>query len=298
MTLPNFIVIGAAKAGTTSLYQYLNQHPQIYMSPVKEPRYFAPEYYTTYFKRSYRNEGRRPAMSLQEYKSLFQDVVEETAIGEASTEYLTIPESAKRIKQLIPNAKIIAVLRNPAERAFSAYCYHVRDGRETLSFEEALKQEWRRKEEGWQIGWLYREGGFYYRGLREYYRCFNRDRIKVLLWEDLKFDTEATCQNVFNFLGIEHLPIHNLCEFNKSSVPRSRAINRFILKNQRLHRVVNCYVHKSAYESFSSLLKQIFYFEKQEMSRAVKKKLSRSYYQDISNLEKLLDKDLSMWKTI
>jgi len=92
------------------------------MSPKKEPRYFAPEYYTTFYRNAIGNLRRDKGMPLAEYEFLFDGVTDEIAIGEASTEYLVFEKSAARIKAAIPHAKIIIVLRNPVERAFSAYC--------------------------------------------------------------------------------------------------------------------------------------------------------------------------------
>ena len=109
--LPNFFIVGAAKSGTTSLAEYLKQHPEIFMSEFKEPHYFLPEgamasnYYGTW----------------DNYMSLFKDVRNEKAIGEASTGYLYYPESARMIINRIPDAKIIISLRNPVEMAFSLY---------------------------------------------------------------------------------------------------------------------------------------------------------------------------------
>ncbi|MEQ9368153.1 MAG: hypothetical protein RIG63_03850 [Coleofasciculus chthonoplastes F3-SA18-01] len=100
MTLPNFLVIGAAKAGTTTVYQYLKQHPQIYMSPRKEPHFFLKNGTKDY-----------PIPTLEDYKALFQGTSDEIAIGEASTSYLTHPQAAERIQYHIPNAKLIAINR-------------------------------------------------------------------------------------------------------------------------------------------------------------------------------------------
>ncbi len=116
------MIIGVAKAGSTSLYNYLKQHPEIFMSPVKEPRYFSPEYYTTYYKKAGRGNIYHEGMSLRTYQSLFEDVHKEIAIGEASTEYMFFEKTPKRISVTIPHAKIISILRNPVDRACCAHC--------------------------------------------------------------------------------------------------------------------------------------------------------------------------------
>src|ERR687894_3261543 len=115
MTMPNFFIIGAQKAGTTSLYYYLKQHPQIYMSPRKEPHFFKGMH--SELRKSGR--GLPPVTDLGDYQALFRGVTDEKAIGEASASYLYSPKAPALIKSSIPDAKLIAVLRNPADRAYS-----------------------------------------------------------------------------------------------------------------------------------------------------------------------------------
>ena len=132
---PNFFIVGAGKSGTSSLYEYLKQHPQIFMSEFKEPLFFVPpsEVKDHLYK------------SKENYLALFDKVDKEIAIGESSTPYLFYRESAKRIKNEIPEVKIIILLRNPVELAFSMYLHEIRTGAERLSFKNAIKVEKKRK---------------------------------------------------------------------------------------------------------------------------------------------------------
>ena len=135
MPWPNFFIIGAAKSGTTSLYHYLKQHPQIYMSPVKEPRFFAFHGETLEIDR-YDQLSRADLRLIladsitkpSDYLALFNGVKDEKAIGEASPLYLQIPQVAARIHQFIPHAKLLAVLRNPIDRTYSQFLMHSRNG--------------------------------------------------------------------------------------------------------------------------------------------------------------------------
>ena len=296
MPLPNFLIIGAAKAGSTSLYNYLRQHPQVFMSPVKEPRYFAPEYYTTYFKRSYRHSYYRNGMSRQDYEALFDDVRDEIAIGEASTEYLFFQKSAERISAVIPDAKIIAILRNPADRAFSAYCYHLRDGRETLPFKEALEKESLRISQRWQVGWFYKAGGAYYEQLKRYYQHFDAQNIKVILWEDLNEDPQAVCSEVFDFLGVDSQFLPDLSRSNRSLLPKSALLNRLVFKNSALKKPLRHLLPNSLYEVLTEPIKKKFYGSKKQMNPELKQQLVELCKDDVSKLENLLDIDLSAWK--
>lgn len=149
--LPTFLVIGAAKAGTTSLYHYLGQHPQVFMSPVKEPGFFALEGHPLDF-RGPGDEWLRQATTttLEAYQKLFEGVRDEPAVGEASVLYLHHHAAPEAIARYVPDVKLVAVLRDPVERAYSAFLYQTRNGREPLAdFEEALRAEPRRIADGW-----------------------------------------------------------------------------------------------------------------------------------------------------
>jgi len=144
MPLPNFLIIGAAKSGTSSLHRYLMEHPQIFMSPVKEPNFFALEGQQVDFSRPAMVEKILPklATDMDAYQTLSQDVRREQAIGEASSWYLHSTRAPARIRHHIPDAKLIAILRNPAQRADSAYRMNVRDGWETYAtFDDALADQ-------------------------------------------------------------------------------------------------------------------------------------------------------------
>ncbi len=129
---PDFIIIGAAKCGTTSFHNYLNQHPQIYLCPKKETFFFLDE-------RVRQNHKPWGAVTTgEEYLELFAAAREDNIIGEISTNYYAYPESAELIHRAIPNVKIIAILRNPCNRAFSAYQMFIRDGHEKRAFTDLL----------------------------------------------------------------------------------------------------------------------------------------------------------------
>ncbi len=151
MTLPNFLVIGATKSGTTSLYTYLKQHPEVYM-PMKEPNFFALEGREPPFFRGpegWKEPSQKRITDLEGYRTLFAGASGEKAMGEVSPLYLYAPQAAYRIRRYVPEAKLVAILRNPVERAYSAYMHLVREDREPLGFAEALKEEERRIQSNW-----------------------------------------------------------------------------------------------------------------------------------------------------
>lgn len=297
MTLPNFLLIGAAKAGTTSLYHYLNQHPQIYMSPVKEPRFFAPEFYHTNPNAPIRKGSRQDPLDIQEYEALFEGATHEIAIGEASTEYLFFPKTAHRIKRHLPNAKLIAILRDPVERAFSAFCYQVRDNCEFLSFEQALQQETKRIQEKWRPGWLYLTGGFYYTQLKQYFDVFDRHQIKIYLYSDLCKNSQAVAQDIYRFLGVDDRIVPDTSKKNISVVPRNKFLHRCIQENALLKSAAKTILPEFLYQGLAQSIKTYTFKEKPALPPNLKQDLIKVYRDDRLKLEELIQRDLSHWLT-
>ena len=129
MTLPNFLIVGAAKSGTTSLFEYLAQHPEVYVAVCKELHYFSDAPYP------------KLANSDKEYENLFVGIINEKAIGESSVSYLSDTEAPYRINKLLKDVKIIILLRNPVDRAYAQWGHMYRLGYEKLTFSQGLSQE-------------------------------------------------------------------------------------------------------------------------------------------------------------
>lgn len=232
MTLPNFMVVGAAKAGTTALYEYLRQHPDVFMSRWKEPKYFAfdPEDPVDYRA----PDGPAPVNAStvrdrSEYESLFAGAVDESAIGEATAIYLYSEVAPRRIAGTTPDARIVAILRNPVDRAFSSWTHLVRDGREPLAFRDALEAEPERIAQNYGFLWRYVDLGWYSRQLDRYEEWFPTEQMLVLLYDDLRGDPVGTCQRVFAFLGVDEtfVPDTDL-QPNRSGQPRNRLVHRML----------------------------------------------------------------------
>lgn len=198
--LPNFIIIGAAKAGTTALYWYLGEHPQVFMSPMKETNYFAfgldakgrPLYGNP-------EVHRYPVRSLSDYEKLFADAGSALAVGEASPIYLECPQAAGRIRDLLPAARIICCLRNPADRAYSDYQMYLRSVGRRLdpSRDLSATSAWVHPDSHWM------EISRYHGQLKRYYEAFPRDQIYVFLFDDLKKNPLRVTQDLYRFLGVD-----------------------------------------------------------------------------------------------
>ena len=298
MTLPNFLIIGAAKSGTTSLHQYLGQHPQIYMSPVKETNFFA-------FDGDKPNFGgpdgdvfnRDSIYRLEDYIGLFEDRTDEIAVGEVSPRYLGVDGAASRIKRSIPDAKVIAILRNPADRAFSAFSMRRRDGWEPCAtLDEAIADEPRRIEERWGSG-IYLRPGFYAKLLRPYFEQFGHDQIRVHLYDDLVAAPDRLFEELFGFLGVDRqFRPATAQQLNVSGVIRNPVMRMIWTQTHPLQKGVRAILPKAARQRvsrfFIGLEKQRLPFPPDQ-----RKRLINHYRADIQRLQNLIGRDLSPWLT-
>lgn len=265
MRFPNFVVIGSSRSGTTSLYHHLNEHPQVYVTPVLEPRFFAFEGDDL----DYRGPGDhllkdRVVTTAADYAALFADVADETAFGEVSPAYLSSASAPHRIRHYVPGAKIIAILRNPVERAISSFLLEQLDGFETApSLDVALDLEATRTRANWSYVWRYGHRGLYFTHLRRYFDLFPRDQIKVLRYEDWNDGDGVTLlREVFGFLDVDD-----------RALPE-RAVRLNSTRSDRL------------------AAKGIPHFDPSPVLRA---RLARLYRDEIDRLEELTGLDLSTW---
>ncbi len=306
MTMPNFLVIGAAKSGTTALYKYLGQHPDIYMSLYKEPHFFSFEGEKMNFQGP-RDRAMMRYMTVNdpdEYRALFDGVTTEVAIGEASPMYLYLPGTAGRIQQHVPEAKLIVVLRNPVDRAYSNFLHMVRDNREPCEeFEQALEDEPGRIEENWYASWHYKQMGFYYEQLKRYFELFEREQIRIYLYEDLNFDAVATLQDIFRFLEVDDSFVPDVSvRYNESGVHKNRSlknIHTYLLKPDALKSVLKPLIPRRLRRSvISSLVGGIRErnLSKPSCRPEIHAQLIGDYREDILKLEGLIGRDLSAWK--
>jgi Sulfotransferase domain len=200
---PDFFIVGTPRAGTTSLYYYLNGHPNIFMPSVKEPHFFNQFNYAAHEARC------RPLpvgmiKSVQDYLSLFRGATPDVVVGEASTSYLASEIAPQRIKEANPHAKIVVVLREPVDRAYSFYLLSVREGWErNSSFYGALREDYEYMEqypgEGSSV---YVWSGLYYQHLQRYLNTFGKEYVRVYLYEDLATDTKFVVRDLCSFLEV------------------------------------------------------------------------------------------------
>ena len=297
MTLPNFLIIGAQKAGTTSLYHYLEQHPQIYMSPVKEPGFFDFEGEKPNFCGPLdRNVYHHVTTTIEAYCDLFKGASNEIAIGEATTWYLYSQKAPERIRHYIPNAKLIAILRNPVDRAYSSFMHAIRDGREPLTdFAQALREEETRIERNWEYLWRYQDMGFYSVQLKRYYELFDRSKLKVYLYEDFKNNPSELLKGIFQFLGVDETFIPEVfTRLNISGNYKNKALDAFLRDKNPVKNFLKPLLPGKFRKHIANYLRT-HNFDKPKCTLTVQEQLIEVFREDILILQNLIQRDLSRW---
>lgn len=298
MTLPNFLVIGAAKAGTTSLRTYLDQHPAIFVPERGEPSFFAHEGETP----SYSGPGDADwngnlFTDLAAYQALFEDAEGQAAIGEISPRYLYFEKAPERIAERIPETRLIAILRHPVDRAYSHFLMNRSRGcepAETLA--DAMDMEAARAEQGWGWDWSYVGAGLYDQQLQRYFARFARDRIKVFLYEDLK-DQDAFFPELFTFLGVDPaFRPDTRARHRKAQHPKSYALQQAVKQPSAAKTLVKQLVPAGARARARTWIMSRNATTPESLSPQARHDLfERHFAADCRRLESLIDRSLAPW---
>lgn len=225
MPFPNFFIVGAPKCGTTALYTYLRDHPDVFMPEVKEPHFFGSDLEFRY--------RRRP--DAERYRSYFAGADGRSRIGEASIWYLYSSSAAREIREAAPAGKAIAMVRDPVEMITAMHSQFVYNGHEDLPLADALAAEPDRaagrripERANFPAGLRYRRIASFAEQIERYLDAFGPDAVRVIVFDDLKADASATYRSVLEFLGIDpdHRPDFSVVNANKIS--RNRTFRRLL----------------------------------------------------------------------
>lgn len=289
--LPDFVVIGAARCATTSLYEYLRQHPQVFMSPEKETDYFSlgdlPQDEVPPGASRYR------ARTRAEYEAQFALAGDARAAGEASPTYLFYPRSADRMRQVIPDAKLICVLRDPVERAYSHWALARRSGFEPLAdFEAGVAAEGERWRQDWSMRHTYARASLYHDGLRAFIDRFPRERILVLMFEEFVRDPLVVMREVYRYIGVEENFVPDVgVRYNRSLLPRNALVREAFGRHPRLRRLLLRNLSPRVATRIGDLLMR----RPPGLDPRVRARLLPRFEADVRALERLLDRDLGDW---
>lgn len=277
-------IVGAPKAGTTSLHYYLNEHPEILMSAVKEPDFFLEKEITDlglYY-------GTTAIDTSERYHNLFSDKKDEKIFGESSVSYLYYPEVPKRIKEYNTEAKIIIMLRNPVDRAFSHYLMDSRLGLFSDKFEDVFN-----KKEGLKFQQYFLLGN-YYEQVKRYFDEFSKENVHIIWYSDFKKDAEQEVQKAFKFMDVD-----SSCKVNFKTVHNSF----FMPKGKIIRKIYSIvWLRKLLLFLFPftlvTFIKSTFFTKgkKPKITNESRKIFTEYYLDDICKLEELLSINLSEWK--
>jgi hypothetical protein len=306
--LPNFLVIGAPRSGTTMLHYSLGQHREIFVSPNKEPGFFlfdgADVRPSGLSELEFETIKYRSVRTLDAYGALFAGATAaHKAVGESSPSYLMSPEVAPRIKARLPGVKLHAILRQPVEQALSLYV--VRRGGSvpgtglTQGFVETLSAE-RAEPNGERDGLAIVEYGLYHRYLTAYFEHFDRRQIKVMLLEELQRDSGRFFADLFGFLGVDDRFRPELQRYNQTGAARSATLHRVLYGSQGLKRWMRRVLPQPAAYHLARLqhrLRSVNLAPGESLPPALRPELTARFYgDDIGALEDLLGRDLSVWR--
>jgi hypothetical protein len=288
---PDFFVIGAYRSGTTTLYRLLRQHPEVFLPLEKEPNWLAVED-NAHVSDVIRE---RSVPDRAAYEALYRDRGPDQRTGDISPEYLTNSHVAGHLAKLVPEARLVAVLRNPIERAWSDFLLHRRDGNEpheTLS--AALADQGARTTGGDHRAGHYIHSGLYATQLRPYFDLFPADQIQVHLFEDLKADPIGVCRAIFTHIGVD--PGYTVTPeeaINASGVPRNAAVAAVLKARSRLRP----YVSRAMLEKVRPLWDRALasQLDRPTLTAEDRRLLAEQFQDEIPELGRLLDRDLSHW---
>jgi len=300
--VPGFLVVGAPKAGTSSLYQYLQEHPEIYLPKQKELHYWSSEA----LSENTLGPGDQAALpnvvtTWRDYCRRYEAATLEKQLGDVSPSYLyfynrVIPE----LKRKLPAVKIIIILRDPIERACSNYLHQQRLTYETLSFTEALDCEVNRAAEGYSDFWRYTGHSCYFAACEAYVRAFGLANVHFITFEELRNSPADVMTNVFSFLGVDEtcLPDNLDSAYNSGGRYKASLLMRFFMRPNRLKSYFHGRLSEKSIQAYRSLKLKFTAVRSlpiPEIPSELRAKLSRIFKDDVEALSANYNVNVKLW---
>jgi len=301
MKKPDFFIVGAGKSGTTAMYEYLKQHPEIFMPEVKEPRYFGSDLWDRFphFRLFYRPTE-------QEYLSYFADAKNEKRIGEATPNYLTSKLAAREIKEFCPSARIIIMLRNPINVLYAAHSQALYDGTENISdFTTAIHagQEERRRLAGtpdrpFVDKYYYRELVKFSEQVKRYFDVFGRDNVHIIIFDDFKANTLKVYKDTLRFLDVDDSFEPEFKVINPNKALRSRALRDFLIDPPPIIKKLGKHLFPKPLRQ--QIMRGLYrintkYTPRPPMDPELRRQLQEQFKPEVERLSELLGRDLTLW---
>lgn len=300
---PDFLIVGAAKSGTTILWEWLSNHSAVFVPKFKEPHFYC---FTDKRNFSLGSEldpfySKQFVLDRNQYAATWGNVGADRLCGEASPGYLYFPETAARVANDNPSCRIIAILRNPTDRAFSQFMHHVRDGYEPcLNFEAALSEESFRIRSGWWWGYHYKSAGLYYEQWKNYCLAFPAEQRLLLLYDDLVKNPAKCYSQICQFLQIREEKPDLLRRANESRgiarVPKPGTIQQMLRHGSVVSRVAHQFLPNGLVADFKRQIETINSRDAPVLSNSTLEQLQIYFEPNIKKLSQLIGRDLKLWQ--
>lgn len=278
---PNFFVVGTPKGGTTSVFNYLEEHPEVFLPKIKEPHFFSsPEILDTYY-------NAQIVTDQSQYINLYKDSQNQKAIGDLSTSYLFNQKSAERIEKFNPDSKIIIVLRNPVDRAISHYLMDHNLGYINIPLIDVIKN----KENHALFYREYIELGYYESQIRNYYKIFDKSKILIILSEDLFSNTLKVVSNIYKFIGVKEDFIPDTSKrYNQYRKPKFEIVKN-IARSKGVMNILNILP-----KEIKKIIKTTLYSSTKKPTLIKERDLLKNLYREnIIKTSDLINRDLGYW---
>ena len=297
MKKPNFIIAGFPKCGTTSLHHYLSEHPEIFMPEQKELHFFTFKILSK-LKNGPKDELVKETQinSSEKYLSYFQNVKKEIAIGDASPSYINYPSEFLKIKKYLNDPKVIIILRDPINRAYSNYLHLKREHRETMSFEDAIGAEDERIKNKYSDFWYYKFNSTYYQKIVKAKTTFSN--VLILTIEELDKDPIITMKKVYKFLGVNNnFSFKTISEkFNVGGNYKKNFATKIIFQPSKFKNRIKRLVQPTSFLKIILMrITSIFKSKPKKIDQNLIEELKNYFKDDVENLKKL-DVNISNWK--
>jgi len=298
-TWPNFLQIGMAKTGTTSLHEYLGQHPEIFTTELKEPGFFVFEGQADI---NDDREGWKPYIrDIDAYHALFADVRGEKAIGESTAAYIELvtPAVIERMRRYVPDVRLIANFRHPVDHAFSYYVMRSRGRVVSIDdFAAVLRRDFDRADP-LGVRWGLDETHYarsYASRIELYLKAFDRGRIRLGLYDDFNADPQAYVSDLFGFLEVdEGFRVDMSQQLNPGRVLRSSALRSITHKDNPIRTLARKIIPAGMRKRASRKLIEANLRPAPKLDAELRRELSLGFGDEIHRLEEILDRDLSHW---
>ena len=294
---PNLLIVGAGRSGTTSLVEYLNQHPDIFMfrhlsvAGQNEPKFFVKEVINSISDLDPLKKGilKYSVLDEKKYFELFKTDRDYKVYGEASIHYFNHPEiSIKNIHEFLGDIPIIIILRNPVEKLISNWKYI---GSDIYPLDLSLEMEELRKKFGYNSFWLYKDQSYYYNRVKKFLSNFSK--VKILILEEFTKQPNKFLNECANFLSLKNYDFKIDKVFNESKENfyfKKKYIQNYLKNPSTFKYISNLYIKTRLYK------KKLFFVEKKSDYKINKKKIYNYFADDIQKVERLLNKNLTIWK--